>query len=159
MATVAMTSEPLTLTFDQSLVHYRDECLPARNFTVKTRREYVADLTQLIAFLADHCGLAGPAPVERRHLEGFLAELALVDVDVEPDLITRAFWEVKTGHGVVLETLTAAGDEKDYIIREEPVIHAFDLHFEGIWNGLGSEARDKHTVVERVRGLLAQIQA
>lgn len=61
--------------FEQCLERYREQHLAARDLAAKTRREYLNDLAQLLAFLTDGCNLSSPTGVERRHLEGFLAEL------------------------------------------------------------------------------------
>lgn len=61
--------------FEQCLVQYRDQHLAARNFAPKTRSEYLADLAQLLTFLTNVCALTSPTRVQKRRLEGFLAEL------------------------------------------------------------------------------------
>jgi site-specific recombinase XerD len=70
------TDNPIRfLPFAEALALYRAQFLAARNLAERTRREYLWDLTRLVAFLTDTCQLATVDQVERKHLEGYLAEL------------------------------------------------------------------------------------
>jgi site-specific recombinase XerD len=48
--------------------------MPARNFAVRTRREYSRDLRELLDYLA-MCGITDVEIVRLPHLEGYLAKL------------------------------------------------------------------------------------
>src|SRR5918911_282176 len=54
---------------------YEAESLAARNLAVRSRREYLNDLKDLLVYLSTVAGVSDPALVGRRHLEGYLAEL------------------------------------------------------------------------------------
>jgi integrase/recombinase XerD len=53
---------------------YRDTHLASRNFALRTRREYLTDLRQLVDYL-QRSKVLTVQQVQRRHLEGFLAHL------------------------------------------------------------------------------------
>ncbi|MBV9453462.1 MAG: site-specific integrase [Rubrobacter sp.] len=65
------TSTSLT----DALTLYETEFLAARNLAVRSRREYLNDLTDLMVYLTNVSGVTDPAAVSRRHLDGYLAEL------------------------------------------------------------------------------------
>src|SRR4051794_35207482 len=54
---------------------YRDLFLTSRNLAARTRHEYSADLQDLITFLDERCFIHSLSSVEKKHLEGYLAEL------------------------------------------------------------------------------------
>ena len=62
-------------TLDQALEQYQLLYLDAGVLAFRTRREYRNDLTSVIAFLTDQCGLSSPTQVTRVHLEAYLAHL------------------------------------------------------------------------------------
>lgn len=64
-----------TPTLQAALQQYQELYLASRNLAPRTRREYVNDLKDLIAFLGAKCGVAEAQQVEKRHLEEYLAEL------------------------------------------------------------------------------------
>ena len=64
-----------TQSIPDSLTLYETEFLAARNLAVRSRREYLNDLKDLLVYLTNVAGVTDPAKVSRRHLEGYLAEL------------------------------------------------------------------------------------
>jgi integrase/recombinase XerC len=62
------------LLLTNALTEYKDFHLAARSFSLRSRREYVTDLQQLVDYLQGIKVLT-VQQVERRHLEGFLAHL------------------------------------------------------------------------------------
>ncbi|WP_448620066.1 tyrosine-type recombinase/integrase [Geodermatophilus sp. URMC 65] len=62
------------LTFSDALTAYSETRLASRNYARRTRREYLTDLRQLGEYLA-LVGVTTIDAVQRRHLEGFLAQL------------------------------------------------------------------------------------
>lgn len=59
----------------KSLALYQEQHLAARNLAPKTRMEYTNDLEDLFDYLRGQALIGRPDRVERRHLEGYLAEL------------------------------------------------------------------------------------
>jgi len=71
-----LTAATTTITtLNAALEQYGAVYLTSRNLAPRTRREYTNDLKDLVAFLRERCALDQPQPVERRHLEEYLAEL------------------------------------------------------------------------------------
>ena len=64
-----------TIMLSEALTDYRDVFMASRNLAPRTRLEYERDQQDLIAFLESKCAVSDPAKVERKHLEGYLAEL------------------------------------------------------------------------------------
>lgn len=62
-------------TLVQALEQYQLLYLDAGVLALRTRREYRNDLTSVIAFLTDQCGLSSPTQVTRAHLAAYLARL------------------------------------------------------------------------------------
>jgi site-specific recombinase XerD len=62
-------------TLVQALEQYQLRYLDAGALALRTRREYRNDLTSVIAFLTDQCGISSPIQVTRVHLEAYLAHL------------------------------------------------------------------------------------
>jgi site-specific recombinase XerD len=67
MAAATSLSEALTL--------YETEYLAARNLAVRSRREYLHDLKDLLVFLTGVQNVSDPSLVSKQHLERYLAEL------------------------------------------------------------------------------------
>jgi len=62
------------LTLKQALEAYQTVYMPSRNLAPRTRREYLNDLHDLVSFL-EKSGPKRISQIERRHLEGYQAEL------------------------------------------------------------------------------------
>jgi integrase/recombinase XerC len=73
MSTTALDSPPQTL--EQALAEYESVHLASRNFTYRTRREYLGDLRSLLAFLTDRCHLSRIDQVSPLQLQAYMAEL------------------------------------------------------------------------------------
>jgi site-specific recombinase XerD len=67
MAASTSLSEALTL--------YETEYLAARNLAVRSRKEYLNDLKDLLVFLTGTQRITDPGKVTKQHLERYLAEL------------------------------------------------------------------------------------
>jgi site-specific recombinase XerD len=70
-----LTGMTATTSLADALHLYETEFLAARNLAVRSRREYLNDLKDLLVYLTSVAGVSDPAQVSRRHLEGYLAEL------------------------------------------------------------------------------------
>ena len=72
-----MLETPMTITqsLSEALTLYETEFLAARNLALRSRREYLNDLKDLLVYLTSVAGVADVGQVSRRHLEGYLAEL------------------------------------------------------------------------------------
>jgi hypothetical protein len=68
---MALIYGALTLNYVCTL--YETEYLASRNLAPLTRLAYLRDLNELTGFLEEHCQISRVDHVERRHLEGFLA--------------------------------------------------------------------------------------
>jgi site-specific recombinase XerD len=71
----------LSLRFQQYLDAYEAEHLPARNYTAETRAIYAAEVGFFLVFV-EKVGLKDLKQVERRHVEGYLAQLDRKDYAV-----------------------------------------------------------------------------
>jgi site-specific recombinase XerD len=74
-ASLLPVDEHTPLSIDEGFDRYQLIRLSSRNFAQRTRREYTTDLSGLLSFLKDDCGLQTIGSVTRNHLEGYLAEL------------------------------------------------------------------------------------
>ena len=72
MLAIDMTT---TSSLADALVLYETEFLAARNLAVRSRREYLNDLKDLLVYLTNISGVSDPGQVSRRHLDGYLADL------------------------------------------------------------------------------------
>jgi site-specific recombinase XerD len=70
-----MDATPPPLTLDEALAQYRGQYLTSRNLAERTRVHYSGDLTDLLRYVQERCRLTRVDQVQRRHLEGYLAEL------------------------------------------------------------------------------------
>src|SRR3712207_3171126 len=61
-------------TLDQAVALFARDGMPARNLAAHTRKNYLADLTDLVQFLAGR-GVTRLAEVSLRHLEAYQAEM------------------------------------------------------------------------------------
>src|SRR5215218_6859292 len=66
---------PSSLSLPEALALYQAEYLAARNLAPRTREEYSRDLADLVRYLSERAHLVAVDQVQRRHLEGYLAEL------------------------------------------------------------------------------------
>lgn len=66
---------PGPLSFEQALAQYQGVYLAARNLAERSRREYVADITDLIRFLTTPGGPQAPRQVDQTDLQNYLAGL------------------------------------------------------------------------------------
>src|SRR4051794_21561755 len=57
-----------------AIIAYEEMYLASRNFAQRTRKEYLTDLQQLVQYL-EGASVRSIEQVQRRHLEGFLAQL------------------------------------------------------------------------------------
>lgn len=64
-----------TQSLSDGLALYETEFLAARNLALRSRREYLNDLNDLLVYLTSVAGVSDPVQVSRRHLDGYLAEL------------------------------------------------------------------------------------
>ncbi|MBV9452890.1 MAG: site-specific integrase [Rubrobacter sp.] len=64
-----------TTSLSDTLTLYKTEFLAAWNSAVRSRREYLNDLNDLLVYLINVSGVTDPEAVSRQHLDGYLAEL------------------------------------------------------------------------------------
>src|SRR4051794_18087436 len=62
------------LSLADAIIVYKETHLASRNFAQRTRQEYLTDLGQLAEYL-EGVSVRSIEQVQRRHLEGFLAQL------------------------------------------------------------------------------------
>ncbi len=70
-----MDEELPPISLSDALDRYEQVLLPSRNLALRTRHEYLNDLTDLVTFLQQRCFLSLAYRVERNHLERYLAEM------------------------------------------------------------------------------------
>jgi len=58
---------------DDALARYGEWLATTRRYVARNKREYLDDVSDLVAYLQTRCNLRSPVSVQRRHLEGFLA--------------------------------------------------------------------------------------
>src|SRR3954465_6980257 len=63
------------VSLSDSVTLYEKECLRARNLAPLTRKAYLGDLDELVAFLENRSGVRDVSRVRREDLGGFLLEL------------------------------------------------------------------------------------